>query len=150
MIFEVSEGPYLVSTDPQRLDIDQIHAFLTKSYWAKGIAKELVARSLEHSLSFGLYDDDGQAGFARVISDMTTYAYLADVYIEEHHRGKGLSKLLLGAVLSHPDLQGLRRWTLATRDAHELYRQIGFTELLFPERWMERAAHGTYTGEVRG
>jgi GNAT superfamily N-acetyltransferase len=122
-------GPdgYLVSTDPARLDLDRIHRFLAASYWATGIPREVVARSVANSLPFALSAPSGdQVGFARVISDRATYAYLGDVYVESEHRGRGLGKFLVACVLGHPDLQGLRRWALATADAHSLYTRHGF------------------------
>jgi GNAT superfamily N-acetyltransferase len=127
-----------VDTDKRRLDVERIHAFLTESYWAKGIPLDVVCRSIEGSLCFGLYDGDEQVGFARVVSDGATFAYLADVFILDSHRGRGLGKLLVSAVLAHPELQGLRRWVLATRDAHGLYVQHGFAPLSDPQRFMER------------
>jgi GNAT superfamily N-acetyltransferase len=128
-----------ISTDPARLDLDAIHAYLTRSYWAAGIPRDVVARSIAHSLCFGVYDGGGQVGFARVVTDRATYAYLADVYILESHRGRGLSLRLMEQVMVHPDLQGLRRWSLLTRDAHGLYRRFGFEPLARPERHMEIA-----------
>lgn len=131
-------GEYVVSTDPARLDFGVIHGFLTACYWAKGISRELVARSVEHSLCFGVYDGSGaQVGFARVISDFATYAYIADVFVLESHRGRGLGKALMQSIIEHPILQGLRRWSLSTLDAHALYAQFGFTPPKFPERYME-------------
>ena len=127
-----------VDTDKRRLDVERIHAFLTTSYWAKGIPLDVVRRSIERSLCFGLYDVDEQVGFARVVSDGATFAYLADVFVLDSHRGRGLGKLLVSEVLAHPELQGLRRWVLATRDAHALYAQHGFTPLSNPQRFMER------------
>lgn len=129
---------YTIDTNSSRLDLNVIHGFLTQSYWAAGIPRETVARSIEGSLCFGVYDDDAQVGFARVISDFATFAYLADVFILESHRGRGLSKMLMDAIVAHPQLQGLRRWMLATRDAHGLYGQYGFTPVKSPDRWMER------------
>ncbi len=126
MIKEWIRGHYRVSTDPKRLDLDVIHGCLSRSYWAEGIPREIVDRSIRNSLCFGLLDDDRQVGFARVVTDRATYAYLADVFVLESHRGRGLSKWLLECVLAHPDLQGLRRWQLATRDAHGLYARYGF------------------------
>jgi len=137
-ITEHRKSDFLISTDRGRLDLDVIHSFLTNSYWAKGISRETVARSVEHSLCFGIYDAEGsQVGFARVISDHATYAYLGDVFVLESHRGRGLSKWLMECIVKHPELQGLRRWTLLTRDAHGLYSQFGFTPLKTPERYME-------------
>jgi GNAT superfamily N-acetyltransferase len=134
---EHRRGDLLVSTDPGRLQIDVIHAFLSHSYWAAGIPLETVERGIANSLCFGLYDGGRQVGFARAITDRATYAYLADVFVVESHRGRGLARWLMECVRSHPDLQGLRRWGLVTRDAHGLYRSVGFHELAHPERFME-------------
>lgn len=128
---------FLISTNRARLDVDVIHDFLTNCYWCKGIPRETVARSIEHSLCFGIYDESDQVGFARVISDFATYAYIGDVFVLESHRGRGLSKWLMECILQHPQLQGLRRWSLVTSDAHGLYSQFGFIPLQAPERWME-------------
>jgi GNAT superfamily N-acetyltransferase len=147
MVYEVREGETLVSCDRSKLDMGRIHAFLTNAYWSEGVSRETIERGIENSMPFGVYADGGQIGFARVISDRASYAYLADVYIEESYRGRGLSKLLMRAVMAHPELQGLRRWILGTRDAHGLYRQFGFTEMQRPERWMEKAASGLYQYE---
>lgn len=118
---------YLISTDRELLELDFIHAFLTTSYWSPGIPREVVERAIAGSLPFGLYAPDGaQAGFARVVTDYATYAYIADVFVAEPHRGRGLGKFLVGSLLSHPELQGLRRWALATADGHGLYRQFEF------------------------
>ena len=137
-VVEFRRGDFLISTDPARLDLDVIHGFLTTCYWAKGVPREIVARSIEHSLCFGVYDGNGaQVGLARVISDFATYAYIADVFVLESHRGRGLGKSLMECVMQHPALQGLRRWSLTTRDAHTLYAQSGFGPLKFPERYME-------------
>lgn len=132
-----SQGDYEISTDPARIDVELVHEFLTNSYWAKGIPLETVRMSLENSIPFGVYRGRQQVGFARVISDLATFAYLADVFVLEPWRGRGLSKWLMECIMTHPDLQGLRRWMLVTQDAHDLYRQFGFTELRAPERWME-------------
>ena len=137
---------YLISTDCALLDLPTIHGFLTASYWAAGIPLDTVRRSIEHSLAFGLYHRDRQIGFARVITDHATFAYLADVFVLEAHRGQGLGHWLIETILAHPELQGLRRWTLATRDAHALYRSAGFTPLQAPERWMERHFPKVYRG----
>jgi GNAT superfamily N-acetyltransferase len=118
------------------MDIDLIHSFLTRSYWAEGISKEIVRRSIEGALCFGVFENDKQVGFARMITDRATFAYLADVFIIEEYRGLGLSKWLMEVIMSHPDLQGLRRMILATRDAHELYKKFGFTPLNNVDRWM--------------
>jgi len=137
-IIEHRRGDFVITTDPARLDLDTIHGFLTNSYWAKGIPRDTVARSIEHSLCFGIYDGSGaQVGFARVVSDFATVAYLGDVFVLESHRGRGLSKWMMQCIMQHPALQGLRRWILLTRDAHQLYSQYGFTALKTPERYME-------------
>ena len=116
-----------MSTDPARLDLGLIHAFLATSYWSPGIPRDVLERGIANSLPFGLYAPGGkQAGFARTITDYATYAYLADVFVEDQHRGRGLGKFLVSSVLAHPDLQGLRRWALATADGHGLYRRFGF------------------------
>jgi GNAT superfamily N-acetyltransferase len=131
-------GEFVISTDPARLDLDVIYNFLTHCYWAKGIPREVVARSIEHALCFGIYDGSGaQVGLARVVSDFATVAYVGNVFVLESHRGRGLSKWMMECILEHPALQNLRRWILLTRDAHKLYRQFGFTELKSPERYME-------------
>lgn len=144
MVDEWRRGTYLISTDKRKLDLAVVHAFLTTSYWATGVPMEVVERSVEHSLAFGVYEDNRQVGFARVITDRATFAYLADVFILEPWRGKGLGTWLIEVVLSHPELQGLRRWMLATRDAHELYRKAGFTSMASPERFMEIANPDAY------
>jgi len=137
-VAEFRRGEFLISTDPARLDLDVIYDFLTNCYWAKGIPREVVARSIKHALCFGIYDGSGaQVGFARVVSDFATVAYLGDVFVLESHRGRGLSKWMMECILQHPALQNLRRWILLTRDAHELYRKFGFTALKSPERYME-------------
>jgi GNAT superfamily N-acetyltransferase len=138
-IVESRRGEFLISTDRARLDVDVIHNFLANSsYWAREIPREVVARSIMHSLCFGIYDGSGaQLGFARVISDFATYAYIADVFVLESHRGHGLGKFLMQCIVQHPALQGMRRWNLTTRDAHQLYAQVGFTPLKIPERYME-------------
>ncbi|HTR97743.1 MAG TPA: GNAT family N-acetyltransferase [Candidatus Acidoferrales bacterium] len=135
---------FTISTDPARLDLTMIHGFLTTCYWAKGIPLETVERSLEHALNFGLYEGERQVGFARVISDRATFAYVGDVFVLEPWRGHGLSKWLMRVIVGHPELQGLRRWSLLTRDAHALYAQVGFTPLAAPERWMERWTPDVY------
>jgi GNAT superfamily N-acetyltransferase len=133
-----------ISTDRSRLDRDAIHEFLRGSYWARGIPRELVDRAIDNSLCFGLYDGDRLVGFARVITDFTTFAYLSDVFVLESHRGQGLGTWFMKSVLSHPDLQNLRRWMLATADAHGLYRRVGFTALSKPERIMEKLLANAY------
>ncbi len=119
------------------MDVDAIHAYLTRSYWSKGVPREIVERAIQNSLCFGVFDGPKQIGFARVITDRATYGYLADVYILEEYRGKGLAVRLMEEIRAHPDLQGLRRFALATRDAHGLYRKFGFTELNDPSIHME-------------
>jgi GNAT superfamily N-acetyltransferase len=168
-IMEVRRGEFLISTDPARLDLGVIHGFLTNCYWAKGIPRDVVARSIEHSLCFGIYDGwrgesprlpkearhgapgrDGavaQVGFARVISDFATIAYVGDVFVLDTHRGRGLGKWLMESITQHPALQNLRRWILTTRDAHGLYARVGFTPVKSPERFMERHRHDIY--EIR-
>jgi GNAT superfamily N-acetyltransferase len=135
----------MISTDENRLQIDAIHKFLTEeSYWARERTREQTERAIKNSLPFGVYKGENLIGFARVVSDYATFAYLGDVFILEEFRGKGLSKWLMETVLSHPDLQGFRRWILATKDAHALYEKYGFTGLKHPERWMEKAAPNAY------
>ena len=127
----------VVTTDPSRLDLDVIHGYLTRSYWARGISRDLVARAMAHSLCFGAFAGDRQVGFARVVTDRATFAYLCDVFVLESHQGRGVGKQLMAAIMAHPDLQGLRRLALFTRDAHGLYRQYGFRETRFFDRFME-------------
>jgi len=156
-IVDHRRGEFLLSTDPALLDVEVIHSFLTNCYWAKGISREVVARSIEHSLCFGIYDVTqavpalakdarpgvplvpgvAQIGFARVISDFATIAYLGDVFVLESYRGRGLGKWMMECIMQHPELQRLRRWILLTRDAHGLYQQFGFTQLKAAERYME-------------
>lgn len=138
MASEWRRGEYVVSTDPERLDLDLIHGFLTASYWAHGIPPEVVRRSIAGALPFGLYHGERQVGFARAVTDGATFAYVADVFVLEEERGHGLATWLMECMVAHPDLQGLRRWMLATRDAAGLYRKVGFVPLGSPERWMER------------
>jgi GNAT superfamily N-acetyltransferase len=136
-IIETHRDSFTISTDPARLDIDAICDFLTRAYWAKGRPRERTERALTNSLVFGLYDGNRQIGLARVVSDYAVVAYLCDVFIHEDYRAHGLGKWLIETVMNHPDLQGLRRWTLATRDAHDLYRQFGWNDMQSPENWME-------------
>lgn len=130
------ESLYEISTDKTLLDREFIHGFLNETYWAKGISLKLVERSIQNSLCFGVFYEGKQVGFARVISDLATFAYVADVYVAPEHRGKGVSKLLMKTILSHPDLQGLRRFLLVTKDAQGLYSQFGFKPLAQPEQYM--------------
>jgi GNAT superfamily N-acetyltransferase len=134
---EHRRGEFLISTDQVRLNINLIHDFLTHCYWAKGISREIVAQSIGASLCFGVYHDQAQVGFARVVSDFATVAYLGDVFVLESHRGRGLSKWMMECIVQHPALQNLRRWILLTRDAHALYSKFGFTPLKAPEGYME-------------
>jgi GNAT superfamily N-acetyltransferase len=133
----MSRGEYSITADRNRLDLKAIHEFLTRSYWSPGVPVEIVERAISNSLCFGLFRGQDQVGFARVITDKATFAYLADVYVLESHRGRGLSKWLLQTIQSHEDLRGLRRFMLATRDAHGLYSQFGFKALENPSRVME-------------
>ena len=136
---EWRRGEYTISTDNQRLDLAIIHDFISNhSYWGRGRRIKTVQRSIDHSLNFGIFKKDQQVGFARVVTDFATFAWIADVFILEEHRGQGLAKWLMESILSHPELQGFRRWVLATKDAHELYRKFGFQELRHSERWLER------------
>jgi GNAT superfamily N-acetyltransferase len=130
--------PYTISTERDRLDLDRIHRFLsTEAYWSPGVSREVVERSIENSVCFGVYAPGGeQVGFARVVTDRATFAWLADVYVESEHRGHGLGKRLVNEVLEHPELQGLRRWLLGTADAHELYRRFGFDAVKDVRRFM--------------
>lgn len=136
-LLEVKKDNFTISTDPARLDMDAIADMLTRAYWAKGRPRERTERALSNSLVFGLYDGEKQIGLARIVSDYAIFAYLCDVFIHEDYRAHGLGKWLMETIMSHPDLQGLRRWTLATRDAHGLYRQFGWNALQNPEKWME-------------
>src|ERR1700689_377231 len=137
-IVESRRAEFVTLTYRTRLDLDAIHGFLTNCYWARGIPREVVARSIEHALCFGVYDENGaQVGFARVVSDFATVAYLGDVFVLESHRGRGLSKWLMECVVEHPALQNLRRWILLTRDAHGLYAKFGFTPVKAPDSYME-------------
>lgn len=131
-------GEYTISTDPTRLDREVVYGFIARSYWAPDRPREATDRATENSLNFGVYRGKRQVGLARVVSDYATYAYVADVFIDETERGNGLGTWLMEAVVAHPALQDLHRWTLFTRDAHDVYRKVGFTELRNPERAMER------------
>jgi N-acetylglutamate synthase-like GNAT family acetyltransferase len=133
----LTQNSISISVDKSKLDIDLIHEFLTNSYWAAGRNRELVEKTIEHSLCFGVYSNTKQIGFARVITDYVILAYVADVFILEPYRGIGLGKKLVGAVLSHPELQGIKKWMLATSDAHGLYSQFGFRPMSNPEKFME-------------
>ncbi|MBI3360923.1 MAG: GNAT family N-acetyltransferase [Chloroflexi bacterium] len=138
-VAEYRRDSYLISTDKSKLDVGLIHDFLVNvSYWAQGRTLATVQMSIEHSLCFGLYGDDRQVGFCRVVTDYATFAWLCDVFILDERRGRGLGKWLIECVTSHPDLKTVPRWLLATRDAHGLYSQFGFQSLEGPERWMAR------------
>jgi GNAT superfamily N-acetyltransferase len=141
---------YAISCDPARLDLSVIHGFLSQSYWAKSIPIALVERAIANSLCFGVYAGAVQVGFARIVTDRATFAYLCDVFILPEHRGKGLSKALVEFVMAHPELQGLRRWNLVTIDAHTLYEQYGFKTAAQPERYMEILRHGMYEAGYQG
>ncbi len=134
---EWTRDRFTVTTDRARLDRDVILRFLSSSYWAENIPRDIVDKSIDHSLCFGLLEENRQIGFARVVTDGATFAFLADVFVLPQHRGAGLGKWLIECVRSHPDVQGLRRWLLGTRDAHGLYQQFGFTPLRRPEIFME-------------
>jgi GNAT superfamily N-acetyltransferase len=136
---DVSFGDYTIGCDRARLDVATIHRFLTDSYWARGVTRETVERSIANSVPFGAWHEPSgaQVGFARVITDRATFGYLADVFVLEPHRGKGLARRLVAAALAHPELAGFRRWLLVTRDAHPVYRSVGFTALEAPERFMQ-------------
>jgi GNAT superfamily N-acetyltransferase len=137
-ITEWKNGDYIISTEKSKIDVDEVHQFLSHSYWAENVPKNIVQKSIDNSFCFGVYHLEKQVGFARVISDFATFAYLADVFILPNDRGKGLSKWLMQIIIDHPKFRGLRRFTLATRDAHKLYSQFGFTALDAPDRWMQR------------
>jgi GNAT superfamily N-acetyltransferase len=142
---EWQNGEFIISTDRDRLQTDAIQKFLSEeSYWARERTLEQTLRAIENSLSFGVYAGDKQIGFARVVTDYATFAYIGDVFILNEFRGRGLSKWLMETIVSHPELQGLRRWILATKDAHSLYEKTGFSGLKFPERWMEKTAPNAY------
>ena len=136
-VLEHRQGEFLLSTDPARLDVDVIYEFLSHSYWAEGISREIVARSIQNSLCFGVYSEGKQVAFSRVVSDFATFAYLGDVFVIEPYRGRGLSKWMMECITKHPQLRGLRRWVLLTRDAHSLYSKFGFTPVAKPDRYME-------------
>ena len=133
-----NQQDFYISTDKSKMDIEIIHRYLSEeSYWAKGIPKEIVEKSVANSFCFGVFYHDRQIGFAKVITDLATIAYLGDVFILDKFRGLGLSKLLMETIMHHPELQGLRRWILLTADAHELYRKFGWSNINDPDRWME-------------
>jgi GNAT superfamily N-acetyltransferase len=140
------DGSFLVSDDKTRLDVGFIHAFLSeKAYWSSCIPRSVVEKAIDNSLCFGLYDGEAQIGFARVVTDRATFAWLCDVFVIPAFRGRGLARMMITSVLEHPDMQGLRRTLLATRDAHELYRACGFHPLATPESWMDIADPDVYS-----
>jgi len=147
-LYEYKDGDFLVSTDVKRLQVDAIQDFLSQAYWAQGRPRGTIVRSISNSLCFGLYTGEDQVGFARVVTDYATYAWLCDVFIRKDYRGRGLGKMLLGSIMAHPELQHLRRWSLATSDAHGLYRQFGFSGLAEPEKLMELFNRQPYATEI--
>ena len=145
VIMDWQKGEFTISTDRNRLQIDVIYKYLTEeSYWAKERSYEQTETAIKNSLPFGVYKGENLVGFARIVTDYATFAYLGDVFILEEYRGKGLSKRLMETIVNHPHLQGLRRWVLATRDAHALYEKYEFSALRYPERWMEKTAPNAY------
>jgi len=142
---EWQKDEFTVSTDRNRLQIEEVHKFLSEeSYWARERTREQTETAIKNSLPFGVYSGENQIGFARIVTDYATFAYIGDVYILEEYRGRGLSKWLMDVIVNHPELQGFRRWVLATKDAHTLYEKFGFHELVHPERWMEKPAPNAY------
>jgi GNAT superfamily N-acetyltransferase len=141
---DTTNGRYALTADRARIDVDAVHAFLTRSFWARGISRALVAKSIEHSLCFGAFDNGAQVAFARVVTDYSTYAYLCDVYVLDEYRGQDIGKWMMEFVMKHPELQGLRRFQLVTRDAHGLYARFGFKSPDHPERQMEIFRDGIY------
>lgn len=142
---EIKNGEYLISTDKKKLDVDVIYNFISKSYWGQDLTIEKVRRAIENSLCFGIYINDTQIGFTRVITDFTGFAFIADVFIVENFQGRGLSKWLMKVILDYPELQELRRWLLATKDAHSLYKKFGFKQLENPLQFMELHDSKKYT-----
>ena len=143
MSYTIEKNNYTITTDKNKIDIDYVHGVLSKSYWSPGVHIQVVKKAMKGSLCFGIYDRDKQTllagrqvGYARIITDKATFAWLADVFIDEDYRGKGLGKWMVEMILAHPDLQGLRRILLATKDAHKVYEQCGFTSINNPERFM--------------
>jgi GNAT superfamily N-acetyltransferase len=143
---EWRRGEYTISTDSGRLDLDVVHGFLRTAYWSVGVPREVVERAARHSLSFGLYHSGEQVGYARVVTDRATFGYLTDVFFLPAHRGRGLARWLVATILSHPELQGFRRWMLATDDAHGVYEAVGFGVCAHPERLMEIVDPDPYGG----
>ncbi len=148
-LFEEKKDGFLISTDKSKLDVDVIFDYLSnRSYWAKGVPLEKVKQAIENSICYGVYEGKSLIGFARVVTDKATIAYIADVFILETHRGKGLSKWLMECILKHPELQGFRRWLLLTKDAHGLYNQFGFNAPEEPETYMELRKKDVYKKET--
>jgi GNAT superfamily N-acetyltransferase len=143
------QGEFTITTDPAAADVDAVHAFLSRSYWAEGIPRETVARAIANSIPFSIFHGQKQVGLARVITDRATYAYLSDVYILENYRGRGLSRWLMETIMAHPDLQGLRRFSLTTRDADGLYRRFGFTDITAPPIHLEINRRGMYVAGAK-
>jgi GNAT superfamily N-acetyltransferase len=137
MNYSASKNGFIITTDKSKINLEYVHDFLSGSYWSAGIPVQTVKKAVEGSLCFGVYHNDKQIGFARMITDSATFAYLADVFIDQNYRGKGLSKWLMEVIMAHPDLQGLRRIMLATKGAHGLYKKYGFTPITGVERWMQ-------------
>lgn len=144
MIYQIQQGEYTISTDKRKLNVVVIHRYLRNSYWAKNKPIYLVKKSIKGSICFGVYHQNQQVGFARVITDSATFGYLADVFILPHYQGKGLGKLLIKTIMEHPDFQGFRSWSLATKDAHGLYVKYGFKEIENPKIWMRKVNFITY------
>lgn len=142
---EWTRDAFRITTDPKEIDRAAARAYLARSYWAEGVPQEIVDRSIDNSLAFALFEGEKQIGFARVISDRATFAYVADVYVLEEYRGRGLARWLMDTILAHPELQGLRRWILTTRDAHGLYAKVGFVPAARTQRFMEIDRPGLYT-----
>ena len=142
--FAVSRLPYVITTDPGRLDLDRVWGWLREAYWSPGVPRETVARAFGCSIPFSILDGDQQVGCARVVTDRATFAYVADVFVDPSHRGQGLSIWLMETIRQHPELQGLRRWMLGTRDAHGVYAKVGFRPLAHPEIFMEIHAPDVY------
>jgi N-acetylglutamate synthase-like GNAT family acetyltransferase len=136
MSYSAAKDEFTISTDKSKIDIDYVHRFLSQSYWSPGVSLRIVKKAMQGSMCFGTYDNDKQVGYARVITDKATFAYIADVFIDESYRGRGLGKWLVEIILAHPDLQGLRRIILTTKDAHTLYEKCGFISIPNPERYM--------------
>lgn len=147
---ESVRGDYTISTDRGRIDVPAVHAFLSQTYWSPGIPESVVRRAIAGAICFGIYHGGAQVGFARVITDEATYAYLSDVYVLEAHRGRGLATWMMEVIMSHPALQGLRRFALSTRDAHALYAQFGFQVVANPERQMEIMRRDIYRRSAPG